>query len=310
MTDAGDRTIITGASGWIGRVATDVVLPLGPTDGAHLVLAARMGRTLDDRAGRRPVVPVESLRALAPGIPTVMIHAGFPTQDQVEAMGADAYRETTTALRSVILEVIQHLAPLDLVYLSSGAASSVARGVRVPPRTQAYGEAKLADEAVFTDSIAATGGRLCIVRAFALSGPYMTKPRTYALGNMILQALDSGSISVHATHPVRRSYMAIDDMLRVALHAVGEIGPGEAVTFETAGEVVEVGDLASRVLSVLGSDPAAVSRPPRDPGAPADDYLGDPRGVGALAARAGVTPATLDAQIAATAQWLREQAGS
>ena len=35
--------------------------------------------------------------------------------------------------------------------------------------------------------------------------------------------------------------MAMDDMLRVALHAVGTLDAGSATRFETAGEVVEVG---------------------------------------------------------------------
>jgi hypothetical protein len=79
------------------------------------------------------------------------------------------------------------------------------------------------------------------------------------------------------------------------------------VTFETAGEIVEMGELASRVLGVLGADPSAVARPPMDPDASADDYLGDPAVVRALAARAGITPAPLDDQIAVTANWLRAE---
>jgi hypothetical protein len=76
------------------------------------------------------------------------------------------------------------------------------------------------------------------------------------------------------------------------------------------GWMVEVGDLARRVLLVLGCDPAAVTRPPIIPDAPANDYLGDPVAVGALADAAGITPMGLDQQIAATAGWLAQQAGA
>jgi hypothetical protein len=79
------------------------------------------------------------------------------------------------------------------------------------------------------------------------------------------------------------------------------------VTFETAGEIVEMGELASRVLGVLGAEASAVVRPPMDPHAPADDYLGDPAAGRVLAARAGITPAPLDEQIAVTAKWLRAE---
>lgn len=224
-------------------------------------------------------------------------------------MGESAYRCDVSTLRQTMLEALMRLGPVDLIYLSSGAATTVREGRDAAPRTLAYGNAKLDDERVFTDITAINGGRLCIIRAFALSGPYMTKPETYALGSMILQALRRGLIEVTASRLVRRSYMAIDDMFRIAMNAVSNLSPGEAITFETAGEVVEVGELADRVLRVLGCDPAAVARPALDPLAPADDYLGDPVVVGRLAAAAGVTPAGLDEQIAVTAAWLREEAG-
>lgn len=245
-----------------------------------------------------------ALGDLPEGAVSTLIHAGFPTQDQVDHMGEAEYVADVEMLREQMLSALDRLGPTDVIYLSSGAATSVERGLDVAPRTRTYGAAKLDDEQAFREVTTAQGGRLCIVRAFALSGPYMTKPESYALGNMIFQAARRGSVDVRAAHPARRSYMAIDDMLGVALHAVGGLPAGETVTFETAGEVVEMGDLASRVLGVMGFDPAAVVRPEFNPGAPADDYLGDPVIVGRLAAAAGVAPASLDDQIAVTARWL------
>ena len=297
------RVVITGAPGWVGRVAASTFAG----DGAELVLATRSSRSIMVGNAAYDVCRVQELEALPRVDQTLVIHAGFPTQDQVEVMGGGAYVAAITELRATMLEVISRHGPLDLIYLSSGAATSVEHGVEVAERTQVYGQAKLDDEAAYAEAIARTGGRLCLVRAFALSGPYMTKPEAYALGSMIMQAEATGRIEVRATRPVRRSYMAIDDMLRIAIHAVGELEAGDSVTFETAGEIVEMGELASRVLGVLGADPSAVARPPMDPDASADDYLGDPAVVRALAARAGITPAPLDDQIAVTANWLRAE---
>ena len=297
------RVVITGAPGWVGRVAASTFAG----DGAELVLAARSSRSIMVGNAACDVCRVQELEALPRVDQTLVIHAGFPTQDQVEVMGGGAYVAAINELRATMLEVISRHGPLDLIYLSSGAATSVEHGVEVAERTQVYGQAKLDDEAAYAEAIARTGGRLCLVRAFALSGPYMTKPEAYALGSMIMQAEATGCIEVRATHPVRRSYMAIDDMLRIAIHAVGELEAGDSVTFETAGEIVEMGELASRVLGVLGANASAVVRPPMDPDAPADDYLGDPAAVRVLAARAGITPAPLDEQIAVTAKWLRAE---
>lgn len=297
------RFLITGAGGWVGRVAALMLHAECP------VLIARTERSVTVGGIDRSIESMAVLERLHADRPTILVHAGFPTQDKVEELGESAYTAEVSALRHQIAEAVRRTGPLDVVYISSGAAALATRGDGLPARTLAYGRAKLDDEDSFLEAVAARGGRLCVVRAYALSGPYMTKPQTYALGNMILQAARGGAIEVKASRPVRRSYMAIDDMLRIAIHAVGELQRGETITFDTAGEIVEVGELASRVLRVLGCDPSAVSRPTYDPMAPADDYLGDPVLVNELAERASVTLASLDEQIAVTAAWLREEYG-
>lgn len=302
------RVVVTGASGWVGRGAVDLLIDeLGPAFPDRVVLAATRARQLTTAVGEVPVIATPDLMGLVPGPRTLLIHCGFPTQDRVDGMGEQAYLHSVERLRVAMWYLVKRLGPVDMVYISSGAATSVAKGDPVAPRTATYGQAKLDDESALTELISGVGGRLCIARAFALSGPYMTKPETYALGSLILQAHRSGRIAVTADRPVRRSYMAIGDMLRVAIHAVGDLPPGGSVRFETAGEVVEVGDLAFRTLALLGRDPRAVSRPALDEDAPANDYLGEPSPLEALAAAAGVVPAALDDQIMATAQWLVEQ---
>lgn len=301
-----DRFVITGASGWVGRNAVDVVArQVGPAGADRMVVSTSRAREIPTPFGPAQAHATADLIGLAPGSRTLLIHCGFPTQDQVDAMGERAYIDAITGLRTTMLAVIERLGAVDMVYISSGAATSVEQGEPVAHRTQVYGQVKIDDEVAYARAIATTGGRLCIIRAFALSGPYMTKPETYALGSLILQAQRSGAIEVMADRPVRRSYMAMDDMLRIGMHAVQHLAAGETVRFETAGEVVEVGDLARRTLAVLGHDPTAVTRPPLDSAAAPNDYLGEPVPVGALAAAAGVVPAPLDAQIAATADWLQ-----
>ena len=295
------RTVITGAGGWVGRVAASS----WPRD-SSLLVARTPRRTVIDGIERDLASP-ESLGMLSSGSVSTVIHAGFPTQDHVERMGMAAYLADVEALRAQMRSALGRLGPTDVIYLSSGAATSVEQELDLAPRTRTYGAAKLEDEQAFRELTATQGGRLCIVRAFALSGPYMTKPESYALGNMIFQAARSGSVEVRAAHPVRRSYMAIEDMLGIATHAVGQMEAGETVSFETAGEVLEMGELAARVLGVMGCDPSAVVRPEFDPDAPPDDYLGDPEVVGRLAPAAGVVPASLDDQIAVTADWLRSE---
>lgn len=293
--------IVTGAGGWIGRNALEA------TKGRPVVPVVANPRILRMSHGPLAAIAPTSLLSLEAGLRPLIVHAGFPTQDRVDALGDSTYREMTAEIRKTMLSVISRCRPVDMVYISSGAAAGVERGERLAHRTEVYGQEKLADEAAFFESVTASSGRLCTVRAYALSGPFMTKPEIYALGNMIFQAARRGAVEVKAARPVRRSYMAIDDMLRIAMHAVERLDAGQAISLETAGEVVEMGDLAARVLGVMGRDPLAVVRPDFDPDAPPADYLGNPEVVGRLSEAAGVVPASLDDQIAVTADWLRSE---
>ena len=298
---------ITGASGWVGRCALDL-------------FAGQMSLRVHGFASReRPIITGSGEWALAPlaalaeehlHAPALLVDCAFPTQDKVDVMGDREYTLAVEQRRALIVDVIRGQQALDVIYISSGAASLVAAGAAVAHRSQVYGQAKLDDEVALGATVAATGGGLCVVRAFALSGPYMTKPDTYALGSMIVQAQATGMVEVRADRPVRRSYMAIADMMRVAADAVGRCDAGELVMFETTGEVVEMCDLAARVLAATGNDPGAVHRPAFDAGGAADEYLGDPAALARLAAVAAVTPANLGDQVAHTAEWLIREGAS
>lgn len=297
-----ERIVVTGSGGWVGRCALDLLARAGGR--REVVAATSRARTVVTDFGAWPAVAMSALLMLERRPRTLLLHCGFPTQDQVDVLGEGAYTDAIRGLRTTMIETIDSLGPVDMVYLSSGAATTVEQGRDVADRTRVYGQAKLDDEVAFRDVITAAGGRLCVVRAFALAGPYMTKPEAYALGGMITEAASDGHITVRAARTVRRSYMLIDDMLRIALQAVGALGSGDQVTFETGGEVVEMGDLAARVLGALGKNPTAVSRPALDASAVADDYFGSTVVMDSLARTAGVVPMPLDDQIGITAEWL------
>jgi nucleoside-diphosphate-sugar epimerase len=135
----------------------------------------------------------------------------------------------------------------------------------------------------------------------------MPSPKGFALASMIEQVRAGGAIEVRARHPVRRSYVDVEDLASLAV-ALTDHGPDQLL-FDTAGEVaVEVGELAARVAGVLGRPGAPIVRT-WDPAAPADDYVGDGAVMRAQAQDLGVPLRDLDDQIARTAHWLERKAG-
>jgi nucleoside-diphosphate-sugar epimerase len=163
---------------------------------------------------------------------------------------------------------------------------------------------KAIDELVFRQTCRDLGIRGLIARVFAVGGGANPNPGRYALDSFVSQALAGGPVVVRADHPVRRSYVGVEDLVVLALSHLLSGGPaddGGTVVFETGGEVVEMGELAARVVEAVGA--GTVVRERFDPQAPADDYLGDPAVMLTMMAAYGLRPAGID-------QLIREAAGT
>jgi nucleoside-diphosphate-sugar epimerase len=130
----------------------------------------------------------------------------------------------------------------------------------------------------------------------------MHDAKGFAMASLIAQAQAGGPIEVRASHPVRRSFVDVEDLATLAV-ALCESGPQDVV-FDTAGDVtVEVGELAAHVARVLDGPALDVVRS-LDPAAAPDDYVGDGARMHELAAGAGVPLRTLDEQILRTVEWM------
>ncbi len=307
-----DRVIVLGASGWFGRTAVDLLdAAYGDDRSTRSALFARRPHKIGVPGGEvLEVRPLAELATLDGGPRTLLLDCAYPTQDQVVALGAGSYVEAVLDLRASVGAALERIRPTACISLSSGAARVVAEGRPAAPRTRIYGAMKRLDELTMLDRCPELGVRLCIARVYAASGPHMTKPGTYALGDLIAQARRGGPLEVRAAHPVRRSYMLAEDVLAIAILAALEADPGAPVLFETGGEVIELGELARRVGVVVCGSELEVRRP-RPTGASADEYVGDPTLMEELARAHGVRIASLDEQIAADARrWLEGQAGA
>lgn len=307
MLDGTERFMVTGASGWFGRAALDLLLQaLGPAVFAERVWAyASTAKPVVLRDGT--VVVAEPLQAVAERTTdaTHVLHYAFLTRDRVAHLGVEAYVAGNLAVTDLVLGVIEQGTVRGFAYASSGAACRSA-GTRSGGSVvdNPYGALKRIDELAFRQACVDIGASACTARVFGAGGAYMTKPEQFALGDFVSCATRGESLHVRATTRVFRSYTAVDDV--VALQVAAILRPGRHdTTFDTGGEEVEVEELARRVVRVLGCDDLSIVRDSA-PHGPDDRYVGDPAAMRSLAASLGVQLASLDEQIAATAAWLRE----
>jgi nucleoside-diphosphate-sugar epimerase len=300
-----ERIVVTGGGGWLGMASLELLAELlGDAFTERVVCFGARERPLMLRGGVE--VMQHALPAIAdlPPAPSLVLHLAFITQGPQMTLSAADYATANQALSEQVRAALVPIGARAVFQASSGAAA-LADPYGGAQSKQLYGWLKTRDEAAFSDWAEAEGRGALIGRVFNLSGPYINRRSTYALASFIADALAGRPIAVRAEAPVWRSYVAIAELVSVVLAWL--TGPAEGVArFETAGaEVLEAGEIARRVASVLapGLD---VRRARFDPAAPADRYVGDSAAYDALRRAAGVEQTSFDEQIRTTARYMAD----
>ena len=271
-----DRLLILGSSGWFGREFQDLLVRMNcPAEVLSLP-----GPSASQGVDRQ---------ALGTFDPTIVVNFAFLTRERVDSEGEAGFRRINSELTERFLRFADSPAVRLATTVSSGAA--------VAEPEHPYGELKAAEESAALDLVSPS--RVVVVlRAYSVSGAHVRRPREYAFSDFVLQAR-RGHVHINADRPVFRRYVSIQDALQVSV-ASGAAGASGIV--ETGGELIEVADLAQRIVSVV--NPAAeVTRAEQTSDEPSS-YCSDNRSWSEWVSRLGASPLDLNEQIAAVAQGL------
>ena len=292
---------VTGATGWLGRAACEVIArALGPDGAVRLVAFASRARGEALDSGQP--LAVHALHDLPDCPADVLLHFAYVTREFAAERGVEQYVLANLAISGTVLDFIRMRRPGFVAYASSGAAAAALARGPLDITADPYGALKVMDELALRRATADAGGRSLVVRVFNVSGPWLTKPSAFALSDIIGQVHAGGPVRIRASHPVVRSYVDVEDLVSVMIAAALDRSRGADVQVDTAGEVqVEVGDLADAIRRVLGRPDVAVERQ-FDPAAEPDRYAGAEGQFASLAGGLGIPLRDLDAQIARTAQ--------
>lgn len=297
LADPDERVAVTGATGWFGATAMELLHDaLGDEASGRVTGYASAARDLVLSDGRSvPVRPIAELASAAPA-PTVLLHFAYLTRDRVADLGVETYVARNVGLSAQVLEAVRRHRPRAVVAASSGAVYAPGGGYVHDVAADPYGALKRVDELAFLAAAAEVGGTCVVPRIFSVGGPFITKPEAYALGSMIMMALAGEPVRVTARRPVVRTYCGVDEVVALSLWAALR-GPSRVL--DSAGDPVEVGELAAAVARVLGGGP--VVRPELDPTLPPDRYCASGADMAALAREAGLELRGLDDIIRTTA---------
>jgi nucleoside-diphosphate-sugar epimerase len=285
-----DRVLVTGATGWLGRTALDLLAPLGlPT----LALASQArsirvaGCEVECRAWNEQEVAVFA--------PTVVLDCAFLTRGRVAEMPLDEYVATNRTLTERLVYATQLPSVRLALTVSSGAAVHPHDALDAAIGDNPYGYLKREAEYRLAEAAAKSGAVPVVARAWSISGAHVQEPQGYALGSMIRDA-DAGAIRIMARRPVFRRYVLAEELLAVG---IAEGGVGRA-TIDSGGELVEMAELAARIAAVVSPD-AVITRGEVDPRDP-DRYHSDGQDWDRCCQKWGFAGVPLDGQIELTAR--------
>lgn len=295
------RLLVIGAGGWIGRSLLAMLWQcLGPDAFQARVVAfgssARAVRLSPElEILQRPLHELANLKHA----PSMAFHLAFLTKDKVAGMNQDAYVRANRALSDLVLAGLD-TAGADRLFLASSGAAAFADDENAAPDLRLYGRLKRDDEARFA-SWAGETRRLMTCRIYAVSGPYVNKPETYALASFIVSAMAGGPVVVNAPRRVVRSYVAVREVLSAAVAVLLDPNEATVTCVDSGGDPTELMDVATLVADLFGTSVVRAPITAQD----ANFYVGDDHAWRKLLHRHALGSMTLPEQILETAQWLQ-----
>jgi nucleoside-diphosphate-sugar epimerase len=224
-----------------------------------------------------------------------MLHFAYLMRHLANELGHDEFVRRNLAITDTTVRALEAVRPASFAFASSGAVYRPDGGIVDDLEHDPYATLKHRDELAFERACSAVGTRCVIGRIYSVGGPFMPDRDRFVLGDLVDRTVAGRPLVIRARHELWRSYAALGDVLAVLL-AESLAGTEPVVRFDTGGEVVEAGELAERVRTVLGAPQVVIERDP-DPTLAPDRYVGDGTGFAALARRHGVPLTSLDDQI-------------
>lgn len=297
------KYVVTGPTGWIGRAALSHLTGL-------LGAGWRQQVSVFGSQARQEILPdigavdVRCLADIAPGDVdgAIVFHLAYLTQEKAGPLGAPAFFAANLAIDDALMGACRKARPKGVFVASSGAAAGIADAAT---RTL-YGVTKTLQEDRFLHYGRETRVPVLAGRVYNISGPHINKIESYALSSMIGMAIRGEPLVISATVPVYRSYLHVDDLIRLVLAQLQSDDETPASPIDMCGQlVVEMEDLAHAVAASVGlGGDHPIRRGEVDCNRP-NVYVGDATATRGLALRHGLKLRDFETQVTDTVTYLR-----
>lgn len=282
---------MTGATGWIGRSALEEIDRSFPQN-IEVIGISRSSKQLTLDSGRIVKLVTKNDKSIQQNVIGI-VHAAFPTQNLITQMGAGKYNSECDILLHWLSNFLQVSKPDWLITISSGVLSV---GDSTDPRhigdLALYSNWKKIEEQIALESSIKS---VLIGRLFSASGRFMTKPKSYALGDFITSGILGKAISIRSLRESKRSYIDAEEFLGVLLKSVNI---NERLVIDSSGIVLSMVELATVVQKFF---PKSTLEVPSNLQSGSDDYFSrDPLRFENLAKTSKIDISGIDVQISRT----------
>jgi len=221
----------------------------------------------------------------------ILVNLAFKTRDYISILGEEQYTKINLEILKSSINLAQQLKPKSIVIVSSGVVARNQESHGKLDNTQ-YTKLKILEEETFTQIAKDIGANLVILRMWGGSGRDLTSPFKYAIGDLIKQAVTSDKIIVSSEQLVYRRYSDASQQLEIAIKCAIS---GKTLTFDSGGQIIEMGDLADLIKSTLKPNLKIIRK--LDTSLPTDKYYSESNQFDNLAKKYNINLFSLKKQI-------------
>jgi nucleoside-diphosphate-sugar epimerase len=241
------KTVITGATGWLGSELSRILVEEHNLSTRQLYFISSANRK--KKIGKKTFTTI-TFRDLDNIEDTENYYDfAFLPRHNIDSIGPKKYREVNEKIIMDSVNLINVLRPKNIVLASSGAVYKTGK-ISEDSNNSLYSDLKIFQEEKIQEVCSKVNSNLITIRIFNLSGNGMPRENTFALSQIIREALNNQKIFIKSDFRVNRSYCDITQLLRMLVSASNS---GYIGTLDSSGIKIEIRDLAEKVVNELKS---------------------------------------------------------
>lgn len=212
----GQRVLVTGASGWLGKNLIDLLLDLQEAGSVHsILLTSSSDKEISLYGGRKKHISKWDRKEVEEFAPTVFINLAFLTRDKLLSTPVEKYIQVNKEL----IEIAKWVTTLDSVKFilttSSGASQKFIDDKDL--YTKPYETLKFIEERTLSEVAEQFSKKLLILKVWTMSGKYIKHGDLLVIQSLISSMLESKDFEIKSSHEVWRTYIDAYEMIGIAL---------------------------------------------------------------------------------------------